>query len=146
MSFFRLLISSILIVSLVSGCSSLSHEQNYGTVGGVAGTGMGALVGASIGAGLKNGKIAESAMIGAGVGLPVGILLGVGLARLETGAEIMINDHHIRGTQAELDQGKYEIEQERNKLLDDATEVGFVNASEKYQYHGATLGQAPSGR
>jgi hypothetical protein len=146
MSYFGSLISSILVVGLISGCSSLSHEQKYGTVGGIAGAGMGALVGGAIGAGLKNGKITESVLLGTGIGLPVGILLGVGIARLETGAEIMINDHHIRGTQAELDQGRYEIEQERNRLLDDATEVGFVNASEKYQYHGATLGQAPSGR
>ena len=146
MSHLRSFISSVLVISLASGCSSLSPEQKYGTVGGVAGTGMGALVGASIGAGLKNGKIAESAMVGAGVGLPAGILLGVGMYRLKTSAEIMINDNHIQSTQAEINQGRLEIEQDRARLLDDATSVGFINASEKYQYFGATLGQAPSGR
>lgn len=146
MTYFRAIVSSVLAIGLISGCSSLSREQKYGTVGGVAGTGMGALVGASIGAGLKNGKIAESAMIGGGVGLPVGILLGVGVARLQSETEIMLNNRQIRAAQGELVQGRSEIEQERAKLLDDATSVGFVDVSEKYQYLGPTLGQAPDGR
>lgn len=129
----------------LSGCGVIAGlfedpVTSHATVGGLAGSAVGAGTGALIGEYAVGGEAGTGALIGAGAGIPVGILVGVGYYNYKMDAIIAENDRIIRDNQGVLTQNEAVLEAERTKFEQDSWTLEPDEDLKDYIFTGPTLG------
>lgn len=125
----------------LTGCARKTNGVARGAInGGLGGAAAGSLGGALVGAAIANGDIAASATLGGGIGLPVGMLLGAYYVAQQQEREMDANSALIQENQQVIEQRYRDLEELREKLQMDSSEIQPDPDAAQYQYQGPSLG------